>query len=326
MATSDPSICAVGECAEHRGLVYGLVAPLWEQTAVLADRLTGRVEDKVYEGSRTSTKLKVMGVDLAVMGEKQSRDADDEVVTYAEPGRGVYHKLIVRDGKLAGAILLGDTSAAPALQQLFDRSTPLPDSRASLLFPIGDAPAQLSAADMPDDAQICNCNGVSKGAIVGALRSGCKTFKAVCDATRAGTGCGSCKVQVKAIVEAVAGDNLQDDPAAHYYVPGVALAKRELVAAIKEMNLRSVSQVFDVLAAGKEDPGSKAGPGLAPQDHLGQRRASRSATRASSTTASTPTSRRTAPTAWCRASSAASPAPPTCARSPTSPTSTTSAW
>ena len=124
---------------------------------------------------------------------------------------------------------------------------------------MGEAQAPLSAADLPDDAQICNCNGVSKGAIVGALRGGCRTLKAVCDATRAGTGCGSCKVQVKAIVEAVAGDDLQDDPSAHYYVPGVAMAKRELVAAIKEMNLRSVSQVFDVLAAGKEDPGSKAG-------------------------------------------------------------------
>ena len=76
MTTSDPAICAVGECAEHRGMVYGLVAPLWEQTAVLADRLTGRADDKVYEGSRTSTKLKVMGVDLAVMGEKQGRDAE----------------------------------------------------------------------------------------------------------------------------------------------------------------------------------------------------------------------------------------------------------
>ena len=78
-----------------------------------------------------------MGVELAVMGEKQARDADDEVVTYAEPGRGVYQKLIVRDGRLAGAILLGDTAAAPALQQLFDRGTPLPESRASLLFPHG---------------------------------------------------------------------------------------------------------------------------------------------------------------------------------------------
>ena len=105
-----------------------------------------------------------MGVDLAVMGEKQGRDADDEVVTYAEPARGIYKKLIVRDGKLAGAILLGDASAAPALLQVFDRSTPLPDSRASLLFPMGEAQAPLSAADLPDDAQICNCNGVSKGA------------------------------------------------------------------------------------------------------------------------------------------------------------------
>jgi nitrite reductase (NADH) large subunit len=171
MATSDPSICAVGECAEHRGMVYGLVAPLWEQTAVLADRLTGRVEDKVYEGSRTSTKLKVMGVDLAVMGEKQGRDADDEVVTFSEPGRGVYHKLIVRDGKLAGAILLGDTSAAPALQQLFDRSTPLPDSRASLLFPAGDAQAPMSAAESWAGASPIGKSSEARESGSGVLRS-----------------------------------------------------------------------------------------------------------------------------------------------------------
>jgi nitrite reductase (NADH) large subunit len=257
----DSAICAVGECAEHRGQVYGLVAPLWEQTTVLADRLTGKRADAAYVGSRTSTRLKVMGVELAVMGDKQARDADDEVVTYSEPGRGVYHKLVVRDGRLVGAILLGDTASAPALRQLFERGDSLPDARASVLFPATDTERPRSAADLADDAQVCNCNGVSKGAIGAAVRSGCRTVKAVCDATRAATGCGSCKGAVQAIVAALAGETLQDDPSIHYYVPGVPLAKPELVAAIRAQELRSVSAVFDALADGREDPGSK--PGLA---------------------------------------------------------------
>jgi nitrite reductase (NADH) large subunit len=257
----DPAICAVGECAEHRGTVYGLVAPLWEQTAVLADRLTGRRADAAYVGSRTSTKLKVMGVDLAVMGDKQARDASDEVVTYSEPGRGVYQKLVVRDGQLAGAILLGDTSAGASIRQLFDRGDPLPETRATVLFPQALADGPRSAADLPDDAQVCNCNGVSKGAIAAAVRSGCRSVKTVCESTRAATGCGSCKGQVQSIVASMAGDTLQDDPSVHYYVPGVPLAKPALVEAIRGQGLRSVSAVFDTLADGREDPGSK--PGLA---------------------------------------------------------------
>ncbi|HEY8548729.1 MAG TPA: nitrite reductase large subunit NirB [Vicinamibacterales bacterium] len=261
VSVSDPAICAVGECAEHRGVAYGLVAPLWEQTAVLADRLSGARPDAAYTGSRTSTRLKVMGIDLAVMGEKDAQDPDDEVVTYSEPRRGVYQKLVVRDGRLAGAILLGDTSAFPTLQQLFDRGEPLPDARTEVLFPGRDAGASRSVADLPDAAQVCNCNGVSKGAIAAAVRGGCRTLKAVCDRTRAATGCGSCRGQVEEIVRAVAGDGLEDDPSIHYYVPGVPLTKPELVKAIRERNLRSVSAVFDALADGREDPASK--PGLA---------------------------------------------------------------
>jgi nitrite reductase (NADH) large subunit len=255
----DPDVFAVGECAEHAGVVYGLVAPLWEQTAVLADRLTGRAPTAAYTGSRVSTKLKVMGVELAVMGEKERSRDDDEVVTYVEPSRGVYKKLVVREGRLAGAILLGDASTAPALLQAFDRGTPLPESRAELLFPIAASSGTASTADLPDGAQICNCNGVSKGQLAAAVKSGCRSLAALCGATRAGTGCGSCKPQVQEVLEFVAGDLVADDPAAHYYVPGVPLAKPELVATIKERNLRSVSAVFAELAGGREDPGSKAG-------------------------------------------------------------------
>jgi nitrite reductase (NADH) large subunit len=254
-------IYAVGECAEHAGKVYGLVAPLWEQTAVLADKLTGRRPDAAYRGSKVSTKLKVMGVELAVMGEKEARDDKDEVVVYAEPWRGIYKKLIVRDGALAGAILLGDASTAPALLQAFDRTSLLPENRAELLFPLAsnEAGGAEDIAAMPNEAQVCNCNGVSKGAIVKAVKGGCRSLKSLCDATRAGTGCGSCKPQVNELLEFAAGDLMVEDPTAHYYVPGVPLAKTELIRAIKEHNLRSVSAVFASLAAGKEDPGSKAG-------------------------------------------------------------------
>ena len=257
----DENIFSVGECAQHDGKVYGLVAPLWEQTAVLADRLTGRTPEAAYKGSKVSTKLKVMGIELAVMGEKEAAQPDDEVVVYTEPGRGIYKKLIVRNGQLAGAMLLGETSTAPALLQAFDRNSLLPENRAELLFALNyaDSGAGLSLEAMPDDAQICNCNGVSKGAIVNAVKGGCRSLKSLCDATRAGTGCGSCKSQVKDIFEFAAGDLAVEDPSIHYYVPGVPMNKVELIEAIKDQELKSVSAVFDALADGTEDPASKVG-------------------------------------------------------------------
>jgi len=261
LATSDEHVFALGECAQHRGMTYGLVAPLWEQARVLADRLAERAPDALYVGSRVSTKLKVAGIELAVMGAREATAPDDEEVTYSEPARGVYKKLVVRGGKLAGAILLGDASSAPALLQTFDRDRPLSDDRSELLFPQTIHSSQTSAADLPDDAQICNCNGVSKGAIVAAVKSGCRSLKTLCDRTRAGTGCGTCKRDVGVILEAIAGDAAAEDPSVHYYVPGVPLAKPELVAAIRDRELKSVSAVFRELAGGKEDPASK--PGLA---------------------------------------------------------------
>jgi nitrite reductase (NADH) large subunit len=257
-SANDPAVFAIGECAQHRGQVYGLVAPLWEQAQVLADRLTARNTQAVYGGSRLSTKLKVMGVDLTVMGDKEPASSD-EVVQYSEPSRGVYKKLVVRDGQLAGAILLGDPDGAPVLLQAFDRALALPDNRAEMLFPSMGSNTPPSGADLPDDAQICNCNGVTKGRLTSAIADGCRSLRALCNATRAGTGCGSCKPQVEQILQAVAGEALVEDPAAHYYVPGVPLRKPELVAEIRERHLRSVSAVFDALADGREDPKSKAG-------------------------------------------------------------------
>jgi nitrite reductase (NADH) large subunit len=255
----DADIYSVGECAQHRGQVYGLVAPLWEQTHILAERLTGRNPNASYRGSKVSTKLKVMGVELAVMGIKDAAHENDEVVNYVEPLRGIYKKLVIRNGRLAGAILLGDAAGAPSLLQAFDRGTILPDNRAELLFPLAAESLELSLEDMPDSAQVCNCNGVSKGQLVQAITNGCRSFKALCDATRAGTGCGSCKPQVQAVLASAAGDLIIEDPSVNYYVPGLPFTKPDLIQAIKEQNLYSVSAVFDALGEGREDPASKVG-------------------------------------------------------------------
>jgi NAD(P)H-dependent nitrite reductase large subunit len=201
--TAAPDVFAVGECAEHRGRVYGLVAPLWEQTARLADRLSGRNPDAVYLGSAVSTKLKVMGVDLAVMGDKEPVGEDDEVISYSEPSRGIYKKLIVRNDRLAGAIILGDGAVVPSLLQTFASGLPLNENRAELLFvSSGPAVARRSdeAAAVPDTTRICDCNDVSKAQIIEAVLSGARSVQAVCDATRASTGCGSCRPEVEAIV------------------------------------------------------------------------------------------------------------------------------
>ena len=257
----DPDIYAVGECAQHRGHVYGLVAPLWEQAKVLADHITGKNTKAAYHGSKVATKLKVMGVEVASMGIVDPQTPDDEVVQFSEPKRGTYKKLIIRDGRLVGGILLGDISKAAYLIQTFDRNTPLPEERLHLLFDIGDPPKQVTFAEIGANAQVCNCNGVSKGAIVACVNSGKRNAKAVMDATRAGMGCGSCKSMVTEIVQWACGGETEEDPSVHYYVPGVPLTKPELIRAIQERNLRSVSAVFDYLAGGKEDAASK--PGLA---------------------------------------------------------------
>ncbi len=259
LCTSIPDVYAVGECAQHRGITYGLVAPLWEQARCLAERLTNETSQVVYKGSRISTKLKVMGVELAMMGEKDQADPTDEVVTYSEPKRGIYKKLVVRENHLVGAIILGDGLSTPRLLQHFDRCDRLPENRAELLFSLIGDKKESNIADLPDDAQICNCNGVSKGKILAAIKEGKRSLTVLCNATRAGTGCGSCKPQVQALLELASDGLVVEDPSIHYYVPGVALKKPELIQAIKEQNLRSVSAVFQALAGGKEDPGSKAG-------------------------------------------------------------------
>jgi nitrite reductase (NADH) large subunit len=260
-SVDDDDIYVVGECAQHRGQVYGLVAPLWEQTNVLSDHITGVNPNAAYHGSRTATKLKVAGVDVAAMGLKAPERDDDEFVQYYEPKHGVYKTVVVRDGKLVGATLVGDVSKVAFLMQAFDRGLPLPPERVSLMFDIGTPEVATGAAELADDAQVCNCNGVSKAAIVGCVKDGQTSLAGVMSATRAGKGCGSCKELVGQIVDwaaAAAGVAVSQDAEANWYVRGVPYEKPELMRLIRELELHSVSSVFAALAPeGREDAQSK---------------------------------------------------------------------
>ncbi len=261
MRTDDPKIFALGECVQHRGMVYGLVAPLWEQAKVLADHLTGIAPDAAYPGSKIATRLKVMGVEVASMGLTEPTQEGDEVVQFTEAKKGTYKKLIIRDGRLLGSILLGDISKSAYLMQAFGQNTPLPEERLSLLFDIGAPAAKVTFEEMSLDMQVCNCNGVSKGALVECVKSGKRTAKGVMESTRAGMGCGACKGLVGEIVAWACGGAAEVDPASEYYVPSIPLNKPDLITAIREAGLKSVSQVFAALGDGVEDASSK--PALA---------------------------------------------------------------
>jgi nitrite reductase (NADH) large subunit len=260
-SVDDFDLYVVGECAQHRGMVYGLVAPLWEQAKVLADHITGKNPSAAYHGSKLATKLKVMGVELASMGITEPAEADDEVVLFSEPKRGRYKKLIIRKGRLVGAMMLGDLNKVAYLMQAFDKNTPLPDERLSLLFDVGGPSKKVTLDEMPDEFQVCNCNGVSKSGIAACVKAGKRTSKSVMEATRAGMGCGSCKGMVAELVDFLCGGQAEEDPTVHYYVPSIPLNKAQLTEEIRARELRSVSAVLAALGDGQEDAASK--PALA---------------------------------------------------------------
>ncbi|MEU4399364.1 FAD-dependent oxidoreductase [Micromonospora orduensis] len=204
LRTGDRSISAIGDCAEHDGTLTGLVAPAWAQARVLADVLTGTDPLARYRPRPVVTRLKAAGIDLAAMGEAVGGGPGEEL-TFTDPARGTYARLRIRDERLVGAILLGDNPAVGTVIQLFDRGHPVPSDRRALLLgralgTTAAAPA-ASPALMPDAATVCQCNTVTKGALVRCWRSGARTVDAVVAATRAGTGCGGCRDAVAGIVD-----------------------------------------------------------------------------------------------------------------------------
>jgi len=199
LATSVPHVHAIGECAQHRDEVPGLVQPGWDQARVLADVLTGTDPEAVYEGTSVLTRLKAHDIDLASMGtiDVDVHDPGHEVLTFTDPSRGRYAKLGLRQDRLVGAILLGVGDAAGALTQLYDTGAAVPRDRLALMLgravTRSGAPETANLAEMPGTAVICRCNTVTKAAIVGAFRAGADSVAGVAEATRATTGCGSCK-------------------------------------------------------------------------------------------------------------------------------------
>jgi nitrite reductase (NADH) large subunit len=192
------------------------------------------------------------------MGLKAPELPDDEFVQYSEPRHGVYKTIVIRDGKLIGATLVGDVSKVSFLTQAFDSGLPLPDERVSLMFDIGTPDVAVGVAELSDDAQVCNCNGVSKGTLVACVQAGEDSVAGVMTKTKAGKGCGSCKELVGQIVEWAAGGAVAEDPSASWYVPGIPYDKPTLMRHIRELELHSVSSVFAALAPeGREDANSK---------------------------------------------------------------------
>ena len=208
MRTSDSRIFAIGECAQHAGQVYGLVAPAWEQAAVVADVLTA-THAAGYSGSRLVTRLKAAGVELAAMGDIDGDTAPgaepsdgDEVIQFIDPSRGTYKKVVIRAGRVVGAIMLGDVSTAATITQLYDRGAVAPSDRLTLLFSNArSSDTAESPALIPDRATVCRCNGVTKRAITSCWLDGARTADEVSDRTRAGTGCGTCRDAVAGIVD-----------------------------------------------------------------------------------------------------------------------------
>ena len=246
METSDPDIFAVGECVEHRGVCYGLVAPLYEQGKVLAATLVGR-PGPGYTGTLQAAKLKIMGVDVFSAGDWSEQNA--EPVRYEDRALGVYKKLTVRDGKLAGVILVGDTSDSHRYMEWLRTGADLTAQRRHLLFPPPTADAGLDVAEMADTTTVCGCVGVTKGTIIQAIHDrGINTLSQLKECTRASTGCGSCTSLCQSLLRAVA--PAFDDDAKTVICACVPFAEDALREILRSQRLKSVQEVLDIYGNG----------------------------------------------------------------------------
>jgi nitrite reductase (NADH) large subunit len=251
LRTSVPGVHAVGECTEHRGAVFGLVAPLRAQARVLAARLCGD-ESARFEGGVPATTLKVAGVRVFSAGAIDD-EARDEVISLEDTAVGVYKRVLIRDGRVRGAVLVGDLSTAPRITALLGDSVDVGAERLSLVAaPSGAAPGS-EVHDLPDDATVCGCNGVSKRTVLDAIaQRGCTTRLQVTRCTRAGGSCGSCAPLVEALLSAT-GDGTSTSgaqPSEPTLCTCIPVTRRALREAVVQQDLRSVSAVLHALGDG----------------------------------------------------------------------------
>ena len=264
LQTFDPRIYAVGECVQHRGQCYGLVAPLFEQAKVCANQLAG-LGFRYYEGSVTSTKLKVTGIDLFSAGNFLGGEGCEEVV-FQDPASGVYKKLVLKNDRVEGAVLYGDTGDGTWYFQLLREGTSVADFRDSLLFGqahLGDAGhgGVNQVVSLSDDAQICDCNGVCKGTIVEAItRNGLFTLDEVRSHTKASASCGSCTGLVEQILQNTVGD--YSAPMISPMCPCTEFSHDQVRQAIRDNQLTSLRQAIDFLEWKTPDGCDKCRPAL----------------------------------------------------------------
>ncbi len=265
MRTSDPDIFAVGECVEHRGQVFGLVAPLWDQAKVCAAHLAGD-STAVFTSQALATSLKITGIDVFSAGALTAADASDDEITLRDDARGLYKKVVLRDGKLVGAVLYGDVGDGQWYLQLMREKKDISELRERLVFGRAIAEAGSGApvgpdfAAMPDDTQICGCNGVSKGTICKTIRE--KQLTSLADVrayTKASASCGQCTSQVEGLLAFVTGASKQ---AKKTVCPCTDLSHDEVRAAIIASQLKSMPAVRAALSWKSPEGCQKCRPAL----------------------------------------------------------------
>jgi nitrite reductase (NADH) large subunit len=262
METAVPHVYAVGECAEHREIVYGLVAPLYEQGRILAARICSQ-DSSPYQGSITGTQLKVAGVDLYSAGEI-FEDETTQSIKIHNDFDGVYKKILIRNNRIVGAVLYGDTNDSTKLFRMLSKNEDISGMTSTSILQSQDGASDSNdVAAMPDDELICGCNGVTKGAIVDAIHTqGLTTLDQVSQCTNAGRSCGRCKPMVSQILAHTLGDKF-DAAAQKVSLCGCTeLSRDEVVAEIKEKGLTNIKEVMNVLGWKNEEGCTKCRPAL----------------------------------------------------------------
>ncbi len=266
MQTFDPRIYAVGECVSHRGIAYGLVAPLFEQAKVCANHLAEHGVAR-YQGSMTSTKLKVTGIDLFSAGDFTGAEGTETLV-FSDAASGSYKKLVLKDNKLVGACLYGDTMDGSWYFDLLREGTDVSQYRKTLLFGqhhLGDSghgPADRVAA-LPDSAEICGCNGVCKGDIVNSIRNNkLFTLDEVRAQTKASASCGSCTGLVEALLAHTVGGDYSAAPSKKPLCGCTEHSHDEVRAAIVEQKLKTMPEAMGFLEWKTPDGCTKCRPAL----------------------------------------------------------------
>ncbi len=263
MVTSDPDVLAVGECVEHDGNVYGLVAPLWDMCRSLADGLTD--QHSGYRGSVTSTKLKVAGLDVFSAGDFSGGDGCEDIVL-RDASRGVYKRVVVKDDRIVGAVLYGDTADGGWYFDLLRKGEDIADIRDLLIF--GQAFAagggaldpKAAVAALSDDAEICGCNGVSKGQVVACIAAGNASLDAVRGSCKASASCGQCTGLVENLLALTLGDDVASGPKTMCKCTSFTHddVRREIVA----QDMRSIPEVMQKLHWTTPDGCSSCRPAL----------------------------------------------------------------